>query len=108
MRRGFLLNRRSLWQPRFDLGTTALRDLVALVEDGLLLGVWARDQVFGIIGVPQELVALKYPEVFGFWDERTMPLDMSSGHHICVTLHHAKTSGILLSAARFVLVSILV
>jgi len=50
------------------LGQSA--DLVALVEDGLLLGVRFRDQVFGVVGVPKELGALEAPKELGFGDER--------------------------------------
>ena len=48
------------------LGQSA--DLVALVEDGLLLGVGFRDQVFGVGGVPKELGALEAPKELGFGD----------------------------------------
>ena len=44
-------------------------DFVALVEDGLNLCVRFREQVFGGVGVPEQLGALQAPKVFGFGNE---------------------------------------
>ena len=48
------------------LGQSA--DLVALIEDGLQGGVGLGEQVFPLVGVREELRALKAPEELGFGD----------------------------------------
>src|ERR1035437_6663337 len=45
------------------LGQTA--DLVPLIEDRLGLGIGRRDFVFGVVGVPEQLVALKSRQELG-------------------------------------------
>ena len=41
---------------------------MALVEDGLLRGVRLWNLVFGVVGVPEQLLALAAPKEFGFRD----------------------------------------
>ena len=60
---------------------------MALVEYGLLMRVRFRDQALGVVAVPEELVGLKAPKVFGFGNE---PVADRAGR--CTPFRHTRIS----------------